>query len=110
MGRRFTDKNESFYCIHCGTEVLPAAKTCRNHCPKCLHSVHLDVYPGDRAANCGGIMVPVGVLYHPQKGYQIIHRCERCGHESRNIAALEDPIQADALDTILELMKRAGKG
>lgn len=106
MGRRFTDRNESFVCVHCGTEVPPAAKTCRNHCPNCLYSIHLDVYPGDRAANCGGVLVPVGVIYNPQKGYQIIHQCDRCGHESRNLAALEDPIQPDSLDAVLELMKR----
>ncbi|KPV43517.1 RNHCP domain-containing protein [Alicyclobacillus ferrooxydans] len=109
MGRRFTDRNESFICVHCGTEVLPAAKTCRNHCPNCLHSVHLDVFPGDRAADCGGLMVPVEVVYNPQKGYQILHRCDRCGQETRNIAALEDPIQADSLEAILELMRESGK-
>ncbi|MHB9005025.1 MAG: RNHCP domain-containing protein [Coriobacteriia bacterium] len=109
MGRRFTDRNEPFVCAHCGNEVKPAARTCRNHCPHCLHSVHLDVYPGDRAANCGGLMIPVDVLYHPQKGYQIVHRCTRCGHESRNVAALEDDIQPDSLDVILELMRAKGK-
>lgn len=50
-------------------------------------------------------MVPVKVEYHSKKGYQIVHRCERCGAESRNIAALEDDHQPDSLDALLHLMK-----
>lgn len=29
-------------------------------------------------------MEPVGLLNHPRKGYQIIHRCTRCGALRRN--------------------------
>lgn len=29
--------------------------------PNCLSSLHLDIEPGDREADCGGIMEPVGV-------------------------------------------------
>lgn len=110
MGRRFTERNESFTCVHCHTEVLPAGRTCRNHCPNCLYSVHLDNFPGDRAADCGGVLVPIEIIYRPNKnkGYQIVHRCERCGHESRNVTLLDDPIQPDSLDAILDLMKHSG--
>ena len=34
----------------------------RNHCPNCLHSLHLDNEPGDREADCGGIMDADGRL------------------------------------------------
>ncbi|WP_419670112.1 RNHCP domain-containing protein [Alicyclobacillus macrosporangiidus] len=104
--KRFTHRNESFTCAHCGAEVPAAARTCRNHCPHCLYSLHLDVFPGDRAANCGGLMAPVRVTYHSKKGYQIVHRCERCGHESVNIAALDDPVQPDSLDALMAVMRR----
>jgi hypothetical protein len=68
--------------------------------------MHLDINPGDRAADCGGIMEPVRVEYNSKKGYQIVHRCMRCGTEARNIAALDDPVQPDSLEAILQLMRR----
>jgi DNA-directed RNA polymerase subunit RPC12/RpoP len=104
--RKFTDINESFLCAQCGAQVLPSRRSCRNHCPFCLYSMHLDINPGDRAADCGGLMEPVRVEYNSKKGYQIVHRCKRCGHEARNIAALDDPVQPDSLEAILQLMRR----
>lgn len=38
-----------------------AGSSHRNHCPNCLYSLHVDITPGDRAADCGGIMEPVAV-------------------------------------------------
>lgn len=107
--RRFTDRNEAFTCAHCGAHVEPSESSCRNHCPACLYSVHLDVYPGDRAARCGGLMTPVAVLYNARKGYQIVHRCERCGEQRRNVASLDDRRQPDSLEALLEVMARAGE-
>ena len=53
--------NEAFVCKNCGKTVVPtgAGSDHRNHCPYCLHSQHLDVEPGDREADCGGLMEPV---------------------------------------------------
>ena len=47
---------ESFTCKQCGRLVVSggAGSGHRNHCPNCLSSLHLDVEPGDRAADCGG--------------------------------------------------------
>ena len=55
--------NDVFTCKVCGWKVGPAGAGSehRNHCPNCLHSLHLDVEPGDRAADCGGILEPIGV-------------------------------------------------
>ena len=41
--------DEVFVCKNCGREVVPmgAGSDHRNHCPYCLHSVHLDNEPGD---------------------------------------------------------------
>jgi hypothetical protein len=64
--------------------------TSRNHCPKCLCSLHLDLYPGDRAAGCGGIMDPVSAEPDPRKGFVITHRCRKCGALKRNRAAKDD--------------------
>lgn len=54
---------EGFTCKVCGRPVTPAGAGSdhRNHCPNCLSSLHVDVEPGDRASDCGGIMDPVAV-------------------------------------------------
>ncbi|MBB6097648.1 DNA-directed RNA polymerase subunit RPC12/RpoP [Deinobacterium chartae] len=107
--RRFTVQgtNTGFTCGHCGTEVPPLANgSVRNHCPACLWSLHLDVFPGDRAADCGGPMRPVAVEHSPKKGWMIVHRCERCGHTGRNKAALDDPNFPDDYDVIVRLSSR----
>ncbi len=96
-------ENTAFVCRHCGRRVLPLTNgSYRNHCPFCLYSLHVDIEPGDRAATCGGLMRPVGVRYHTRKGYQILHRCERCGAEQFNKAA-RDTVQPDDLDALLRL-------
>lgn len=105
MSRKFTDINEGFTCQHCGYNVLPSEASCRNHCPQCLYSVHLDIYPGDRNANCGGSMKPVAVVYNPKKGYQVVHKCEHCGHETRNVLDFDASVQPDSLDAALVLMR-----
>lgn len=92
--------------MNCGREIQPSSQSCRNHCPYCLHSVHLDVFPGDRAADCGGLMVPMEVIYHTKKGYQVIHRCQKCGVETKNILSLDDPVQPDSLEAVMEIMKK----
>ncbi len=55
--------NDSFTCKVCGRPVVSAGSGSnhRNHCPNCLSSLHLDIEPGDRESDCGGIMEPVGV-------------------------------------------------
>lgn len=105
---KFTVRNESFACIHCGTEVLPlAAGGCRNHCPQCFYSLHLDIHPGDRASDCKGVLEPVAIESHSKKGYMIVHRCQQCGHVTRNKVTLEDPVQPDNFERMLELMRNS---
>jgi len=43
--RKFTKIDENFICENCGKEVSKLGYTCRNHCPSCLHSKHVDVNP-----------------------------------------------------------------
>lgn len=104
--KRFTVQgtNEAFVCVHCERQV-PALEngSVRNHCPHCLHSLHVDVFPGDRAAECGGLLEPIGVEHTGKKGWIILHRCRRCGCERRNKAALDDPRVPDDYDTIVRL-------
>lgn len=110
MTRRFTVQgtNEGFACGHCGAEVRPLANgSVRNHCPVCLWSLHVDVFPGDRANPCRGPMRPVGVDQSGKKGWMIVHRCETCGFTGRNKAALDDPVQPDDYEELVRLSARA---
>lgn len=88
-------ENTSFTCRVCGRTVAPkgAGTRHRNHCPACLHSLHLDGVPGDRAAGCGGVMEPVGIWVRRDGEWALIHRCRRCGvlHANR-VAADDDPM------------------
>ena len=84
--------NDSFTCKVCGRLVTPEAAGTqhRNHCPNCLSSLHVDNEPGDRAADCGSVMEPVGVWVRKNGEWAIIHRCRRCGHFSSNRVAADD--------------------
>lgn len=87
---------DSFTCKVCGRPVvLAGAGTLhRNHCPNCLHSLHLDNRPGDREADCGGVMEPIAVWVRKGGEWAIIHRCRRCGRLSSNrIAADDNPMK-----------------
>jgi len=87
---------DPFTCNVCGRLVTPcgAGSDHRNHCPNCLSSLHLDNEPGDRAADCGGIMEPVAVWVRKTGEWALIHRCKRCGQLSSNrIAADDNPMK-----------------
>lgn len=88
--------NESFTCKVCGRLVVPngAGSDHRNHCTYCLTSMHLDIEPGDREADCGGAMEPVAVWVRKNGEWAIIHRCKICGALSSNrIAADDNPMK-----------------
>jgi ribosome biogenesis GTPase len=83
---------EAFTCRHCGIYVpcFGFGTEHRNHCPNCLHSVHLDVDPGDRAAECGSVMEPIAVWVRKGGEWAVIHRCRLCGALSSNRTAADD--------------------
>lgn len=88
--------DENFPCRNCGYPVVlaGAGSDHRNHCPNCLCSVHLDIEPGDRASDCGGLMEPVAVWVRKNGEWAIIHRCRRCGAFSSNrVAADDNPVK-----------------
>ena len=84
--------NDIFTCRVCGRMVVPggAGTNHRNHCPNCLSSLHVDIEPGDRASDCGGIMEPVAVWVRKNGEWAVIHRCGRCGELSSNRVAADD--------------------
>lgn len=96
--KRFTRKIEDFSCEVCETEVKGTGYT--DHCPSCLWSKHVDVFPGDRKAKCGGLMEPIGA--NQKKGeWRIFYKCQECGHERFNDASPDDDFQK-----IIELSTR----
>ncbi len=101
MGRR--EENTGFVCAHCCNVVkLLTNGSYRNHCPWCLWSVHVDRKPGDRAAQCRGLMEPIDIQRN-KKGWQIVLKCCRCGVVRANRVA-EGTEQPDAIDELIELM------
>ena len=91
---------ESFVCNVCARTVFPngAGSGHRNHCPYCLSSQHLDIEPGDREANCGGVMEPIAVWVRKNGEWALIHRCKICGALSSNrIAADDNPMKLMSL-------------
>lgn len=56
---------------------VPEANT-ETTAPNCLGSLHVDIKPGDRASDCGGIMEPIAVWVRRDGEWAIVHRCKRC--------------------------------
>lgn len=96
--RKFTEIDEEFICENCGRKVPPLGYSCRNHCPFCLFSKHLDINPGDRLADCGGLLEPVAVEQNSKKGFIIVSKCRKCGAIRRNKMAKDDD-----MDLIIKL-------
>ena len=90
--KRFTRNDSGFICANCGAEVAKLGYSSRNHCNKCLASLHVDIMPGDRACPCRGVMLPVCAEPDSKKGYVITQRCEKCGELRKCKAADDDDI------------------
>ena len=95
----FTRTKEDFTCEHCGAEAKGNGYT--NHCPKCLWSKHVDIDPGDRTAECDGLMEPTGVLVGGGE-YALLHQCIRCNFERKNKVA-----KSDDFDEVVKLSRTA---
>ena len=80
-----------FVCENCGMKVPELKGGYRDHCPNCLWSIHLDdEKPGDRASECHGMMMPIGLRHNPKKGWQIQYECAQCGVIKVNKSAQDD--------------------
>ncbi len=107
--KRFTGRgaNQGFTCRHCGAEVPPLDNgSYRNHCPRCLYSLHVDILPGDRASHCGGLMEPVAVEHSGKKGWVVVHSCKTCGTLRRNRSALDDEAMPDDYRLLMAISAR----
>lgn len=88
--KQFTKRDEEFICENCGEKVSKLGYTSRDHCPHCLYSKHVDNMPGDREAECRGLLKPIQVELDSKKGYVIIYKCKKCGAIRKNKAADDD--------------------
>jgi len=81
--KNFKRVKEDFVCGNCGHKVTGDGYT--DHCPKCLWGKHVDEeIPGDRAAECKGLMEPVGAeMKISDVRYQIKYKCTKCRHTFR---------------------------
>ena len=96
--KKFTMIDEPFICEVCGETVQPLGYTARDHCPKCLCSKHVDINPGDRSAECGGVLEPIAIENF-KKSYKIVYKCSTCGMIKRNVMANDDN-----MDLIIKVM------
>jgi len=98
MAKKFQRRKEDFVCEKCGMAISGDGYT--NHCPRCLWGKHVDINPGDRAADCGGMMEPVGVETRGDS-YVFLHKCQKCGIERKN--KLGDD---DSFDSVLKISSK----
>ncbi len=92
--------DEPFACEHCGFDVPVGAGPVRNHCPRCLRSKHVDgEVPGDRAADCGGLMDPKE--WETTGGIWVVTQvCRSCGHRRRNRLFPDRAVEPDRLEVL----------
>ena len=88
--KRFTKNDSGFICANCGAEIPPLSYSSRDHCSRCLCSLHVDINPGDRANACKGLLVPVSAAPDAKKGFIINYKCKKCGAALRCRAASDD--------------------
>ena len=87
----FTVINEEFICQNCGENNPKLGGSCRNHCRKCLFSLHLDKNsPGDRLSKCKSLMKPIKAEQNGKKGWMIMQECTKCSKKIPNKAATDD--------------------
>ncbi len=92
-----------FNCRNCGKKVsnLAWGTKNRNHCPHCLHSLHVDNIVGDRLSKCGGLMKPIGKTLKKDGEEVLVHECVKCGEIRKNRVAGDDSMENVAELTIM---------
>ncbi|MBD3244847.1 MAG: RNHCP domain-containing protein [Candidatus Moranbacteria bacterium] len=99
-------QNSNFICKNCSYKVRISksyAIVNRNHCPKCLFSIHLDKeVAGDRQSSCWGLMKPIGLTFKKTKPNKynkktgelmLVQKCLKCNKISLNRLASDDCYQ-----------------
>lgn len=113
--KRWQATDKEFRCAHCKQMVFLTSvmgTVHRNHCPYCLHSLHVDTKPGNRASMCRARMMPIGLTwkhngfdkYYNQRSDDImlIHACSGC-----NIININRIAADDSCHVILEIFEHS---
>lgn len=87
--KKFTMRDDDFICENCHKNVTKLGYTARDHCPYCLYSKHVDINPGDRENECGGMLEPIGIEKF-KNTYKIIYKCQKCHQIHKNIISNDD--------------------
>lgn len=82
-------RDDDFICENCHKNVTKLGYTARDHCPYCLYSKHVDINPGDRENECGGMLEPIGIEKF-KNTYKIIYKCQKCHQIHKNIISNDD--------------------
>jgi hypothetical protein len=90
QNKKFQKTKEDFLCENC--KHVNTGDGYTNHCQNCLYSKHVDINPGDRSCDCGGLMKPIS-LENKSDVFYIVHRCEKCNFVRRNKAQKGDNFQ-----------------
>lgn len=96
--KSFVKNKENFVCENCGLSVKGTGYT--NHCHECFYSKHVDINPGDRLQECGGLMKPISIQ-GSTNNITITHRCQACGFTRNNKLQ-----EADSLEKLTQLMQK----
>ncbi len=102
-----THRDEAFICQNCSFAVPKrGGGYCRNHCTKCLYSLHVDAkVPGDRKSDCHGLMKPIDIVYNTHKNtYQLEQRCQKCKYRFFVTVAKDDD-----MDLVLKIAREAAE-
>ncbi|MBN1374056.1 RNHCP domain-containing protein [Candidatus Dojkabacteria bacterium] len=88
----YKNNNQPFVCKNCGRKVPKLKVGNRDHCPFCLHGLHVDIEPGDRNNTCHGILKPLKIVTRKGK-QQIEFKCESCGDTVYCLIAPDDNLE-----------------
>jgi len=88
-----TAGDQAFQCRRChqfiGAPIVGGRH--RNHCPNCLHSLHVDLKrPGDRRGTCESLMTPRGLIVRRNGEQMILQECLGCGKTQPTRVAADD--------------------
>ena len=101
--KNFIMINEGFVCKNCNEKNPELQGGCRNHCKKCLYSLHVDKkIPGDRKSNCKALMKPIKTIQNSKKGWIIYHKCTKCKKIIPNKQAKDDNFEKIIELTLLD--------
>ncbi|GHU39728.1 hypothetical protein FACS1894105_14480 [Clostridia bacterium] len=88
--KRFKRNDSGFTCAECGASVPALVSSSRDHCPRCLTSFHVDVFPGDRLNTCKGKLTATGAEPLTDGRFIIRYKCVKCGADLRCKSARDD--------------------